>query len=292
MELKTPIRIYWDLTPAPPVRHLDPLAICAEILAIRALSLELFDAGPTLSRDCLAILEMLKGKPVAVTLTIPATSLEGSAGEQLQTLGIKALFVTATSLEELRSLATAGWAGLPPGICFAVDDTNYLELPGLLSFCLDQGITQLVFPIFRATPGAPLSYPDARQREILTRELRLADRPASLRLTIHDPFLWKVFYPEKPFPEGGCQAANTMLYIAPDAAVYPCPALPYRLGVLGDSSLAEITASNAKRELRQTLLTPPAECRSCAALLQCSGGCRGRGYVGHACWEAADPACR
>ena len=71
-----------------------------------------------------------------------------------------------------------------------------------------------------------------------------------LRLTIHDPFLWRAFNPGIPFPQGGCQAANTMIAISPDRGVYPCPTLPVRLGELDSLSLKQIIASPAKKEFR------------------------------------------
>jgi len=297
MELRTPIRILWDLPPSAAEECFDPYAICAQIVALRVLSLDLLDGGAQLSRASLAVLEELRGKSVAVTLTVSATHIQTSVREQLHSLGIKVLLMSVSSLEELRSLAAAGWpwnipTDIQQGISFPVNNTNCRELPELLSFCMEHGAQQLVFPIFRAKPGSRLSYPDTRQREWLGREPRVASRPENLRLTIHDPFLWKVFYPERPFPDGGCQAGNTMLYIAPDASVYPCPSMPFRLGNLNESSLTEITAAPEKRRIRQQLLAAPAECATCAVLPQCLGGCRGRGYVRYASWDAADPACR
>jgi GeoRSP system SPASM domain protein len=193
-------------------------------------------------------------------------------------------------------LTASGWQsteGSLVGISFVVDRTNYRELPQLLAFCIANGIPQLVLPISRAhQTGDPLSYLDGAKREILSRGLHDIGRPHNVQLTIHDPFLWQVFYPDKPFPESGCQAANSMLYIAPDATVYPCPALPFKLGSLLDTTLAQISASQIKRNLRLKLLDSPEECRSCTELPQCLGGCRGRGYVLQGSCDAADPACR
>ncbi|MBI5441511.1 MAG: SPASM domain-containing protein [Deltaproteobacteria bacterium] len=295
MELKAPIRIYWDLTPAPLARAPDPLPICAEILASRALSLHLYDGGALLGPACRTALEALVGKAVAVTLSASAAAVAGSAGE-LRGLGVREVLVCAASVEELRPFAAADWwrdvLDVPLGVSFRVGSDNWRELPELLSFCDAEGVSQVVFPIPRARGGAPESYPDASARELLALTLPVADQRPRVRLTIHDPFLWKVFYPERPFPEGGCQAANTMLYIAPDAAVHPCPALPHPLGRLGEDSLAEIFGGERKRAVRQRLGTPPAECRPCAALPHCLGGCRGRGYSHGSSWEVADPACR
>jgi GeoRSP system SPASM domain protein len=131
-----------------------------------------------------------------------------------------------------------------------------------------------------------------REQRELAAFLVAAGGVEGLNLTIHDPFLWRAFYPDVPFPQGGCQAANTMLAIAPDGGVYPCPALPVRLGTVGERSLKEIAASPAKKEFRRTLLEHPGACRDCGELADCRGGCRGRAYVLHGSLDGVDEACR
>jgi GeoRSP system SPASM domain protein len=113
-----------------------------------------------------------------------------------------------------------------------------------------------------------------------------------LKLTIHDPFLWRAFNPSIPFPQGGCQAANTMIAISPDKGVYPCPTLPVRLGNLEDETLVEILASPQKKDFRRSLLSFPEACRSCAEVDICKGGCRGRTYVKHDSLDEIDEACQ
>ncbi len=114
----------------------------------------------------------------------------------------------------------------------------------------------------------------------------------AIAVTIHDPFLWHAFYPGRPFPQGGCQAANTMIAVAPDGAVYPCPALPFSLGSVAEMPLKEILASPGKRSLRAKLLEPPADCAECQERTVCRGGCRGRGVALHGTLDGIDSACR
>jgi GeoRSP system SPASM domain protein len=114
-----------------------------------------------------------------------------------------------------------------------------------------------------------------------------------IKLTIHDPFLWRAFNPGVPFPQGGCQAANTMISISPDGGVYPCPSLPVRIGDMGGTaSLKEIIASPAKKEFRSRLLTAPEKCSDCLELPVCRGGCRGRAFVMYGSIDEIDSACR
>ncbi|HEX9078592.1 MAG TPA: SPASM domain-containing protein, partial [Desulfuromonadaceae bacterium] len=113
-----------------------------------------------------------------------------------------------------------------------------------------------------------------------------------MEITVHDPFLWQAFNPGVPFPQGGCQAANTMIAVAPDGRVYPCPALPVLLGRLGTSSLKEIVASPAKKEFRLGLLEYPAGCAGCPEIHICKGGCRGRAFAAHGSLNERDPGCK
>jgi GeoRSP system SPASM domain protein len=129
-------------------------------------------------------------------------------------------------------------------------------------------------------------------------QLELADHLSKiggvkdLSLTIHDPFLWRAFNPGIPFPQAGCQAANTMIAISPDGGVFPCPSLPVRLANIGHKSLKEIILSTEKKEFRRRLLTPPGDCCDCAEISICRGGCRGRGLVQEGSLNGIDKACR
>jgi GeoRSP system SPASM domain protein len=115
---------------------------------------------------------------------------------------------------------------------------------------------------------------------------------AGIELTIHDPFLWRAFNPRVPFPQGGCQAANTMIAISRDGDVYPCPCLPVKLGTIGEATLKEIVASSVKKDFRRKLLAVPADCSECSKIGECRGGCRGRAYVQHGNLDGIDSACR
>jgi GeoRSP system SPASM domain protein len=113
-----------------------------------------------------------------------------------------------------------------------------------------------------------------------------------LKITVHDPFVWRAIFPDTPFPEGRCQAANTMLAIDSSGIVYPCPVMPVAIGDLKKQTLKEIAASAAKKELRARLLQLPQDCSGCAAAEACKGGCRGRGERVFGSWEGIDPGCR
>lgn len=287
MELALPITVYWDLSPGTTLDD-SLLGFCDEILACRPLMLQLSDPSPVLSEGVNTILERLRGAPVSVTLTVPPSCLLFLAGTTAKELGVKELLVACDCLEELRSVYLLPEAG----ISFSVSRSNWRELPEVVSFCLARGLSRLVLPMQRLYNGEEPFLLSRDEQDVLAHSLAAVGGFSNIRLTIHDPFLWRAFNPGIPFPQAGCQAANTMIAISPDGGVYPCPTLPYRLGVAGSMSLKEIITSPAKKELRKRILLHPVACSGCEEVAVCRGGCRGRSYVTHDSFDDIDDACR
>jgi len=291
-ELARPITIYWDLTPLPPIAP-DYGQICLQITAVKPLQLHLLDCGPALDQTCFSILEQMRGTPLAVVLTTVPNNISEASLDRLHNLGLRGLLLYAASCAELAGITAIRddvGGRFATGIAFQVNHGNWQELPRVVTFCLEHGISSLTLPMQRLYGDEPAFTLAAQEQATLTELLARLDYSA-LRLTIHDPFLWRAFNPTTPFPGGGCQAANTMLAISPDGTVYPCPTLPLALGNLHTSTLTEILASAAKIDMRKMLRELPEACGDCAELHQCRGGCRGRSYVlqGSAC--SLDPAC-
>jgi GeoRSP system SPASM domain protein len=134
-------------------------------------------------------------------------------------------------------------------------------------------------------------YIKGKERDALSLKISRIDF-RTIRVTIHDPFLWKVFYPDTDYHEGGCQAANSLLYISPEYRVYPCPAMSIELGDLHETTLRKIVLSATKKELRRSLLNPPTECVACNHGNTCLGGCRGRAFASANSLSRSDPACK
>ncbi|HTG81635.1 MAG TPA: GeoRSP system SPASM domain protein [Geobacteraceae bacterium] len=300
MELAAPISIYWDL-PAGKADTASLLRTCADIVACRPLMLHLHDPGPEIGGGTIAVLERLRGGAIAVSLTIRPTALDDAAAALLCSLGLKEILLTVESVQLLPA-GTAlkrffdGKDASPPahptmGISFPVTRENWRELPTLVAFCRKQGISRLVLPMQRLYTGENPFLLTRREQQELAGSLAASGGVEGIALTIHDPFLWRAFNPDTPFPQGGCQAANTMLAIAPDGGVYPCPVLPVLLGVTGETSLKEIIASPEKKGFRRRLLDIPDDCRGCEELTWCRGGCRGRAYVVRGTLKGADAAC-
>jgi GeoRSP system SPASM domain protein len=138
--------------------------------------------------------------------------------------------------------------------------------------------------------GADVFFLSRQDREKIGMSLEAAEFD-SQRMVIHDPFLWRAFHPKEEFPAGGCQAANSMVYISPEGTVMPCPSLAMALGNLAQRSLKEILLSEEKKKLRAVLRAEPDGCRSCESRERCVGGCRGRTYALCGNFDHPDPAC-
>lgn len=293
-ELSSPIRMYWDIGPVAPSLLPDCRETAGEIIANKILSLQVTELSPALSHSCLTVLQSLKDAPISLSLVAPITALDAHALKLLSILPLKTLFaaVSQTGLASVMEI-TKRTEGRPSiGVAFPVTRANFRELPGVLSFCIDHGITNLLLPMQRLVGNGDCFSFSSHERKELTEALTKINIPAWFKVIIHDPFIWRAFYPSVEFPNSGCQAANTMLYISPEAEVYPCPTLPVKIGSLLGTSLKDIINSAAKKEVRKRILSTPCVCAECGELSQCRGGCRGRAYAVQGSFQGPDPACR
>jgi GeoRSP system SPASM domain protein len=287
MELASPITVYWDFVINEPDSEVLQKT-CSDILAARPLMLQLFDPSPRLSAGAISALERLRGSSLAVTLTVPVDCLALLGDEAARALGVKELLITIEDSDDLKNISTQPSVG----ISCPVSRSNWRNLPDIVAGCREYGITRLVLPMQRLyTENIPFLLTGDEQLE-LEQSLAATGGTSDLKLTIHDPFLWRAFNPGVPFPQGGCQAANTMIAISTDKGVYPCPTLPVRLGDLAGESLLEILASPRKKDFRRSLLLYPEACQSCAEIHVCKGGCRGRSLVMNDSLDEIDEACR
>jgi len=288
-ELSTPIRIYWDLTPLP-IDPPDHEKIVAGIIELKILNLDITATGDSIPLSCFSVLNRCAVARLGATLTISPSSLSTSAIDMLAHAPPKELLFEVANIYALLSLKP-----LPAsvsGISFPLDENNWPYVPQVIHFCSEQGIKRLVFPMQRLYKGeAPFHMPAHGLAEIAA-NLASFQAPPGLRITVHDPFVWRAIFPHTPFPEGRCQAANTMLSIDQNGSVYPCPVMPVSLGNLKEMTLKEIAKGELKKAVRARLLLLPGECAECTAAESCKGGCRGRGERISKTWEALDPGCK
>jgi len=283
VELRSPIRLYWDITPLPD--HLpDYDRICSEIAASRALTLHVTALEESLAAAA-DLIRLLCGAPLALSLTVSPAAINSAL--PLLERGVKKLFIDVPSAEAIRSFSRTGITG----ISFRVSSANHAELPDVIAACTEEGFAELQLPMERLAAGESPLCLTREGRACLAARVAQAAFPGRLQITANDPFLWRVVNPGVPFPDGVCQAANTMLAIDPAGNVYPCPAMPILLGNLQTASFREIVLSALKIEVRAKILEQPSGCTECPMLDDCRGGCRGRGLYSHGSWEKPDPGC-
>ncbi len=117
------------------------------------------------------------------------------------------------------------------------------------------------------------------------------------RLVVHDHFLWTAMRRLFPAAAGerpefaGCQAGSSLAHVDWDGNVYPCDALPIRLGNLLETPFERIWRSPASAKVFAAIQAAPAACADCGAWHGCLGGCRGLAYLKSDSFDAADPSC-
>lgn len=289
LELAAPIRLYWDMDPGQPADDYVE-RVCADAVAMRLLAIHLDDPGATLSAGTRLILERLLGPGRAILLTLNPDA----AGilDQQTVAAVRHLYIRVTSPRMLTQVFSIRdrLAPLSVGISMALPDIPLADVPQMVLDAAATGIREIHFPMQRLTAGAACWAPSPSELDTCSRQLLGHAIPDQVRLTIHDPFIWRSFHAGLPFPNGGCQAANTMLYLAPDGQLYSCPLVPVALGNLHDLSLLELATGNKKQMLREQIRGVPPICGACPDLASCHAGCRGRAMVLGG-WMANDPAC-
>ncbi len=293
-ELAFPIRLYWDLPLSFEGTLINYSSICEQIKEMKFFTLNIMVAGSRLSNICTKILGTLKNEMINISLTVSPSAMSAETVDVLSGLNVNELLINIDKEEKLGFIAEIVQRykdhTLTIGASFQVLERNYMHIPDVLSFCMTHDINRLVFPMQRISVEGDCFYVSREDGETITAGLREMNFE-KMKITIHDPFLWRIFYPAVSFPGGGCQAANSMVYISPESKVYPCPTMPIQLGDLKDELLKNILSSNAKKDLVKRLHQAPAECKGCDELSGCMGGCSGRVYVLDGTIRMRDPAC-
>jgi len=288
-ELSTPIRIYWDLTPLP-AKPPDHGKIAADITALKILNLDITATGQSIPLPCFSVIKTCVAARVGVTLTVSPGALTVTATEALALNPPKEILFEVNCLDELLSLTPLPAA--VAGISFPLCADNWQQIPDIVRFCSGHGFKRLVFPMQRLYKGEVPFHIPAHGLTAISDSLSPYRSDPGLRITAHDPFVWRALFPHTPFPNGRCQAANTMLSIDQEGFVYPCPVMPVPLGNLSEKTLKEVAKGQLKQEVRSRLLALPGDCADCADAASCKGGCRGRGERVSGSWETFDPGCR
>ncbi len=285
--LINPFIIYWDIDPS--ASESDILRICNELAEAKIFVLNLRDLSSPLREAAKKVMDRLKSEQIKIHLTVSQDIL----GEQMEGLREVHLYIQFERLEQFRSslddIMKLMNQGYPVGVAFTLNKENFSGLPDFVSLCIENGITDITFPIQRAYEGE-IFFPDHESASRVSENLRKLDME-TLNLSVHDPFLWKLMHDKENPNEDGCNGAKTMLFISKDLEVTPCPVMPFFMGNLHETSLKKIFSSEKRLMVREELSRSPGECVSCEIANKCKGGCRGRTYVLYNMFKKHDPAC-
>ena len=182
-------------------------------------------------------------------------------------------------------------------VSFTADEETIPLLPEVLEDFAESGAGELHLPNVNAISAlaAKGHIPVPRPEQIREVSERIAHNPVSLkgkRLIVHDFFLFRSLrdaFPgevENRVEFSGCQAGTQLVHIDWDGNVYPCDALPIRLGNLLETPFDRIWRSPARERVVEAIHAAPTDCGSCAAYSGCFGECRGLAYLASG---SADP---
>jgi len=288
--LDTPLRTTWSLGGA---GHLPAgeLARLADRLVDAGLFFVLLDQLPP-TPVLRPLVERLAAGGLQVSLWLAAGDALPEAGWPLARLLVDA----AGQLEEpsgrrnlagtLHQLRERGYA---PDLLLVPTRQALHELPALLQFADEQRVKTLKLPNLpvsgREVP--PETVPCAADLQLLTQHLQQLDMlplRGTLRLEIHDLFLWELLTPQADRSNySGCQAGNSVAHLDAAGVLYPCSSWPEALGSLLETPLAEFWSGALRRAVRSIIEQAPPGCDDCAILSSCLGGCRGLARA----WNAA-----
>lgn len=169
-------------------------------------------------------------------------------------------------------------------VLFVPDEDTIRLLPTVLGEFARSGAGELHLPNVNAVRAlaakghVPVSRPE-QIREASEAIERLSLALGGKRIVVQDyglcRFLHRAFRSDA---EGcvafsSCHGGSRVAYVDWDGEVYPCDALPIRLGNLHETSFERIWRSSARLRIAEALRASPPDCGMCATYSGCVGGC-------------------
>lgn len=293
MEFSLPVRVRWDVDFGGRVGR--PKRIARQIREIAPLLVEL----------------RIEGERGMAELSGIVTEINKCGAKVGATAGLSRRSVTAVRWAYPIDLVWDIGAGgpfrslLPEGaraVSFTPDEDTIGTLPGVLEEFAASAAQELHLPNVNAVRAVAakghIPVPGAGQvRDVCERIARAAIDLTGKTLVIHDYFLWTAL--RERFPAAvrdrvefaGCQAGSSLVHIDWDGNVYPCDALPIRLGNLLETPFERIWRSAARKKVFAAIRATPGACERCGAFSACLGACRGLAFAARDTFDAPDPSC-
>jgi GeoRSP system SPASM domain protein len=288
LEFSLPIHIRWDVDFRGRVGR--PKRIARQIREIAPRFVELkFEGDRGIAEISSIVTEIHKCHPkVEATVALSAKAVAAARW------GYPITFLWAIEGDKTFSRCIPGDA---QAVSFTPDEETILLLPEVLEDFAESGAGELHLPNVNAIRAlaARGHIPVPRPEHIREVSEKIACNPVPLkgkRLIVHDFFLCRLMrdaFPgevENRVEFSGCQAGTRLAHVDWDGNVYPCDALPIRLGNLLETPFERIWRSPERERVVEAIHAAPVDCGSCAAYSGCFGGCRGLAYLASG---SADP---
>jgi radical SAM protein with 4Fe4S-binding SPASM domain len=277
LEFSLPLHIRWDVDFRKRIGR--PKRIARQIREISPRFVELkFEGDKGISELSSIVSEIHKCHP-KVEATVRLTAKAVAAARW----GYPVTFLWAIEGDKTFSRCIPGDAH---AVSFTPDEETILLLPEVLEDFAESRAGELHLPNVNAVRAlaARGHIPVPRAEQIREVSERIARNPVPLKgkqLIVHDFFLCRSL--RNAFPDevenrvgfSGCQAGTQLVHIDWDGNVYPCDALPIRLGNLLETPFERIWRSPAREHVVEAIHAAPNDCTSCDAYSGCFGGCRG-----------------
>ncbi len=187
-------------------------------------------------------------------------------------------------------------------LSFGLDEETIPLLSEVLGEFVECGAEEIHLPNLNAVRSLAERghVPIVRPEQVLAAAETIAGMASSLdgrRFVVHDYFLWKAIGKVNPLAAGprvefsGCQAGSALAYVDWEGNVYPCDALPIRLGTVEESPFERIWRLPARVRLLASLRSMPSSCGPCGESGECFSGCRGLTYLSTGSFDHPDPGC-
>ncbi len=261
--------------------------------------------GPDRSKLLEDFVRTAAGRGMAVSLVLDADP--PAAGPDAFPAGIREAALDLFRLREdegfmrRRLEGFAPPAGVKRGALLRLSRRTLPHLASFLRAAAAAGVdfieippTALVFVPPGARGAQVLAPGDVHSLAARLRDLNAAALPPDLR--IHDVLLDRLIsgLPGRPSATGpgfgGCQAAASLAYVAPDGAIFPCIALDFPLGSIRELPEPPPWDSPAARSVREHVAAATPACGGCGAWPVCRGGCPAVRLAATGSWTD-DPLC-
>ncbi|MBI5510578.1 MAG: radical SAM protein [Deltaproteobacteria bacterium] len=283
-------------------------ALFAELEALGALQLVISGGEPLVRPDLLELLALANGHGLEVTLCTNATTITPKVAARLarvrpQLISVSVDGATAATHDALRGTgafaktvrgirALLGAASVDVRIRTTVTTLNVDDIEALVPFAAALGVRRLAIKPFRAlgVAGAAraLVLPRPVYEGAAARVLsRAADFDCQVSVATGMPERFPAWTGVSP--AFACTGGTTRATVLADGRVVACGAVP----AADDWTLADHSYfdcwQHAPSITRWRQIPVAADCRACAVLASCAGGCRARAVAAFGTLAAADP---